>query len=212
MVCKQIDITNNNQLFECHDCLCLYHQECHKPPITKKDINDPRLVWYCSKCSKNIKKVGKRPATNNSSKLTVTKTPSSSLNLTSSINSGTPSTSPYPTNYQSTLLKDSNLVKPQSNYLKISETENKLQPGFKRAPTKFGSFVQSYSTNSKSSMQMSSTNRPSASIASSTNKGKTVSSSSSNNQTSALLSVNTLPNLDKRFPNLKKTKLAKYNN
>lgn len=25
--------------------------------MTEKDVNDPRFVWYCSKCSKNMKKM-----------------------------------------------------------------------------------------------------------------------------------------------------------
>lgn len=32
-------------------------QECHKPPVTEQDVNDPRFVWYCCKCSKNMKKM-----------------------------------------------------------------------------------------------------------------------------------------------------------
>lgn len=41
-----------NRLVECSECHLLYHQECHKPPITENEINDPRLVWYCSECTK----------------------------------------------------------------------------------------------------------------------------------------------------------------
>ena len=53
-ICKQMDISSNNQLVECHECRLMYHQECHKPAITKKDL-DPRSIWYCSKCSKKSK-------------------------------------------------------------------------------------------------------------------------------------------------------------
>ena len=35
----------------------LFVQECHKPPVTEQDVNDPRFVWYCNKCSKNMKKM-----------------------------------------------------------------------------------------------------------------------------------------------------------
>jgi len=31
-------------------------QDCHKPPVTE-DVNDPRFVWYCCKCAKNLKKI-----------------------------------------------------------------------------------------------------------------------------------------------------------
>ncbi|ESN93662.1 hypothetical protein HELRODRAFT_88378, partial [Helobdella robusta] len=46
----------SNRLVECQECHSLYHQECHKPAITE-DVNDPRFVWYCFKCSKNLKKI-----------------------------------------------------------------------------------------------------------------------------------------------------------
>lgn len=210
MVCKQIEITNNNQLFECQDCLCLYHQECHKPPITKKDINDPRLVWYCSKCSKNMKKVGK-PTPASATKLLASKPSSSSLSLTST--SGPPSSSPYSiTPYQGVSMKDAVTMKPQTTFLKVSESDAKsAQAPFKRAPGKFASFSP-YSANVKPSAQpLSSTTRPSAATMLSANKGKVI-SSSTNNATSSFSAVNALPNLDKRFPNLKKAKLAKYNN
>ena len=44
-----------NQLVECHECHELYHQNCHKPHITDQSINDPRHVWYCRNCSKQMK-------------------------------------------------------------------------------------------------------------------------------------------------------------
>jgi len=31
-------------------------QDCHRPPVTE-DVNDPRFVWYCCKCAKNLKKI-----------------------------------------------------------------------------------------------------------------------------------------------------------
>ena len=45
-----------NRLVECQECHQLYHQECHKPPVTDQDVNDPRLVWYCAKCANKLKK------------------------------------------------------------------------------------------------------------------------------------------------------------
>ncbi|GFY58133.1 integrator complex subunit 12 [Trichonephila inaurata madagascariensis] len=56
VICKSLDVTQGNQLIECQECHNLYHQECHKPPATD-DYNDPRRVWYCAKCLKNMKKV-----------------------------------------------------------------------------------------------------------------------------------------------------------
>jgi len=39
-------------------------QDCHKPPVTE-DVNDPRFVWYCCKCAKNLKKIVSFVSTNN---------------------------------------------------------------------------------------------------------------------------------------------------
>ncbi|XP_037798619.1 integrator complex subunit 12-like isoform X1 [Penaeus monodon] len=55
-VCKSFEVTPRNRLVECQECHSLYHQECHKPPVTDQDVNDPRLVWYCAKCAKSLKK------------------------------------------------------------------------------------------------------------------------------------------------------------
>ncbi|XP_023223885.1 integrator complex subunit 12-like isoform X1 [Centruroides sculpturatus] len=57
IVCKQIDIALGNSLVECQECHSLYHQECHRPPVSDQDINDPRHVWYCTRCTKNMKKM-----------------------------------------------------------------------------------------------------------------------------------------------------------
>ncbi|KAG8189422.1 hypothetical protein JTE90_020236 [Oedothorax gibbosus] len=57
VICKQLDVTQGNQLIECQECHSLYHQECHRPPATDYDYNDPRRVWYCAKCVKNMKKM-----------------------------------------------------------------------------------------------------------------------------------------------------------
>lgn len=49
-VCKNWSQGNGNKLMECHTCQDLYHQECHKPPISNEEAGDPRLVWNCSQC------------------------------------------------------------------------------------------------------------------------------------------------------------------
>lgn len=46
----------DNCLIECHECHNYYHQICHKPPMTNKDIHDPRFLWYCTQCSRRMKK------------------------------------------------------------------------------------------------------------------------------------------------------------
>lgn len=53
---RSFDVFPRNRLVECQECHALYHQECHKPPVTDQDVNDPRLVWYCAKCTKSLKK------------------------------------------------------------------------------------------------------------------------------------------------------------
>ncbi|CAG5117660.1 unnamed protein product, partial [Candidula unifasciata] len=59
----QFDVSSGNQLVECQECHSLYHQECHKPPVTEEDVSDPRFVWYCSRCSRSLKKmVTQKPA------------------------------------------------------------------------------------------------------------------------------------------------------
>lgn len=57
VICKQIEVTQGNQLIECQECHNLYHQECHRPAASDYDVNDPRRVWYCAKCVKTMKKM-----------------------------------------------------------------------------------------------------------------------------------------------------------
>ncbi|XP_066931092.1 integrator complex subunit 12-like [Clytia hemisphaerica] len=46
----------DNALVECMECSSSYHQKCHKPNVTTKEINDPRHIFYCSKCTKKQKR------------------------------------------------------------------------------------------------------------------------------------------------------------
>lgn len=50
-------VASGNQLVECQECHNLYHQDCHKPQVTDKEVNDPRLVWYCARCTRQMKKM-----------------------------------------------------------------------------------------------------------------------------------------------------------
>ncbi|KAG0716412.1 Integrator complex subunit 12 [Chionoecetes opilio] len=50
-VCKSFDVSPRNRLVECQECHALYHQECHKPPVTDQDVNDPRLASVVSSSS-----------------------------------------------------------------------------------------------------------------------------------------------------------------
>ncbi|KAM5192120.1 integrator complex subunit 12 [Mantella aurantiaca] len=57
VVCRQMTVFSGNQLVECQECHNLYHQDCHKPQVTDKDVNDPRLVWYCARCTRQMKRM-----------------------------------------------------------------------------------------------------------------------------------------------------------
>lgn len=59
VVCRQLDVTPRNRMIECQECHSLYHQECHRPPVTDNEVNDPRHVWYCIRCTKNMRKISK---------------------------------------------------------------------------------------------------------------------------------------------------------
>lgn len=60
VVCRQMMVTSGNQLVECQECHNLYHQECHKPQVTDKEVNDPRLVWYCARCTRQMKRMAQK--------------------------------------------------------------------------------------------------------------------------------------------------------
>ncbi|XP_043494025.1 integrator complex subunit 12-like isoform X1 [Polistes fuscatus] len=52
VICKGMDVGARNRLVECVECHSLYHQECHIPHIQDSQIDVPRVVWYCSNCTK----------------------------------------------------------------------------------------------------------------------------------------------------------------
>ncbi|XP_077156826.1 integrator complex subunit 12 [Paroedura picta] len=60
VVCRQMTVTSGNQFVECQECHNLYHQDCHKPQVTDKEVNDPRLVWYCARCIRQMKKMAQK--------------------------------------------------------------------------------------------------------------------------------------------------------
>ncbi|XP_070614034.1 integrator complex subunit 12 [Erythrolamprus reginae] len=60
VVCRQITVTSGNPLVECQECHNLYHQDCHKPQVTDKEMNDPRVVWYCARCTRQIKRMAQK--------------------------------------------------------------------------------------------------------------------------------------------------------
>ncbi|XP_013917599.1 PREDICTED: integrator complex subunit 12 [Thamnophis sirtalis] len=60
VVCRQITVTSGNPLVECQECHNFYHQDCHKPQVTDKEMNDPRVVWYCARCTRQLKKMAQK--------------------------------------------------------------------------------------------------------------------------------------------------------
>ncbi|KAG8454129.1 hypothetical protein GDO86_000680 [Hymenochirus boettgeri] len=60
VICRQMTVYSGNQLVECQECHNLYHQDCHKPQVTDKDVNDPRLVWYCARCTRQMKRMAQK--------------------------------------------------------------------------------------------------------------------------------------------------------
>ncbi|KAM6429190.1 integrator complex subunit 12 isoform 1-T2 [Rhynochetos jubatus] len=60
VVCRQMTVIFGNQLVECQECHNLYHQDCHKPQVTDKEVNDPRLVWYCARCTRQMKRMAQK--------------------------------------------------------------------------------------------------------------------------------------------------------
>ncbi|XP_073816728.1 integrator complex subunit 12 [Musca autumnalis] len=51
-VCGEMMFTAANRLIECSRCGALYHQECHKPPITDEEASeDQGHNWQCDNCT-----------------------------------------------------------------------------------------------------------------------------------------------------------------
>lgn len=51
-VCGEIRFTAANRLIECSKCGALYHQECHKPPISDEEATEEQgHNWLCDNCT-----------------------------------------------------------------------------------------------------------------------------------------------------------------
>lgn len=51
-VCGEMMFTATNRLIECSRCGALYHQECHKPPITDEEASEEQgHNWQCDNCA-----------------------------------------------------------------------------------------------------------------------------------------------------------------
>uniref|UniRef100_H2ZER8 Integrator complex subunit 12 n=1 Tax=Ciona savignyi TaxID=51511 RepID=H2ZER8_CIOSA len=57
--CREMTVGSGNQLVECQECHNLYHQDCHQPPISDQEVNDPRCIWYCARCKRSMRKQAK---------------------------------------------------------------------------------------------------------------------------------------------------------
>ena len=62
LIFRGMEVGVRNQLVECLECHSLYHQECHKPPVSEEDMKDPRSAWYCANCSTSLNKPSKQGA------------------------------------------------------------------------------------------------------------------------------------------------------
>ena len=223
VVCKQIDFTHGNQPVECSECHNLYHQECHKPPITERDVSDPRNIWYCAKCTKNLEKMSKKTAKG------AIKSPilTNSASFQSAVNSG-----------RETAFQLIKAAKAES----AASSSNLMQP-FKRVEIKApqssinnsasnnNSFVQTKpiglaglaanlnrtATNSSASTSITST-LASTNSSNNGNNGGSVGNGNSNISSSLTLSpvsssaassINTLSKADKRIQQMKKKAAAK---
>ncbi|CAJ0933744.1 unnamed protein product, partial [Ranitomeya imitator] len=112
VVCRQMTVFSGNQLVECQECHNLYHQDCHKPQVTDKDVNDPRLVWYCARCTRQMKRMAQK--------------------------NQKPSQKPSPSAASAAMLvvKDTSIIKPEmkpktdsaNTFLAFKRTEVKRQP------------------------------------------------------------------------------------
>ncbi|KAL7637262.1 UNVERIFIED_CONTAM: hypothetical protein RMT77_011974 [Armadillidium vulgare] len=184
-VCKSFEQTSGNQLVECQECHSLFHQECHKPPVSHQDITDPRLVWYCSKCSRTLKKQSSLVTSTSSSSSLVgirASSSSSSSNVSSSTKSigslSSNSARPSPT-------KSIGLQRPSPFTNLSSVSRSNLGTG----------------NNSSSSSSSSSSN--------SSGSRSNISSTSTRSSASAPPAANSLMNAERRVHLMKKKAAAK---
>lgn len=52
VICNGMDVGARNRLLECSDCHSLYHQECHRPPVSQQDSDN---TWICHNCKESKK-------------------------------------------------------------------------------------------------------------------------------------------------------------
>ncbi|KAH9422268.1 Integrator complex subunit 12 [Dermatophagoides pteronyssinus] len=189
IVCRQGESTVN-RLLECHECRLCFHPECHKPIVSKKELNDPRSIWYCFKCKNVGRKMQKTSIISaaNSGKViidpnkVVTNTAKSSLDTIKRSNkiATTQSTQYHP------ILK--------ANSSTIGGTATGISPSGNQSVRQQSSTMATNLTNKTKSNIGGSMH-----TAASSNAGATY----NNNPTP---SSNLMNNLDKRLANMKKTK------
>uniref|UniRef100_A0A8C5LL33 Integrator complex subunit 12 n=1 Tax=Leptobrachium leishanense TaxID=445787 RepID=A0A8C5LL33_9ANUR len=124
VMCRQMTVFSGNQLVECQECHNLYHQDCHKPQVTDKDVNDPRLVWYCARCTRQMKRMAQK--------------------------NQKPSQKPVPsvTSTAMPVVKDPSIIKPE---LKLKSDSTNTFLAFKRSEVKVSAAGSSNSSNSTAS-------------------------------------------------------------
>ncbi|KAI7690225.1 Integrator complex subunit 12 [Sarcoptes scabiei] len=190
--CRQPQSTVTNRIIECNECKSCYHMECHKPSIPKKELTDPRAIWYCFKCRDLNKKIGPK----------ISGIPSTALDF---INVNKQQSTP-------SILTFSNEIRPiasspsPSNLASMKRINNKTLPYPIMKPTSNSNI-----SNSMSSISMSA-NRSTANIANvvgSKPKGSisNQSSMSSSLHSAGYASLNSVT-VEKRLANMKKSKTA----
>ncbi|KAI4462262.1 nuclear factor-related [Holotrichia oblita] len=84
VICNGMDVGARNRLLECSDCHSLYHQECHRPPVSQQDADN---TWVCQNCKDSKKIRASSPSSLRSSPVQGSKSSKSSSHRSSGGNS-----------------------------------------------------------------------------------------------------------------------------
>ncbi|KAK9746978.1 PHD-finger [Popillia japonica] len=84
VICNGMDVGARNRLLECSDCHSLYHQECHRPPVSQQDADN---TWVCQNCQDTKKMRTSSPSSLRSSPVQASKSSKSSSHRSSGGNS-----------------------------------------------------------------------------------------------------------------------------
>lgn len=141
VICNGMDVAARNRLLECSDCHSLYHQECHRPPVSQQDADN---TWICQNC-KETKKMRKSPNSLRSSPVQGSK---SSKASSSSHRAGSSSQS---SSYKSSSSSKSASQKPSSSSSSSSLSKSSGKPTSSSSGTPPSSTMSSSSSSTLSS-------------------------------------------------------------